>query len=251
MTLSGNLVAIDAHVHLHDEREALETLAAASRNFSRNAPCAATAVCMLAERDGFDVFSWLRTKLPETAEAESLWLDESRRMLIVAGRQIESSEGLEVLGLALGMPLPLEGRPAHEIIAALRTHDALPVLPWGVGKWLGPRGHLVDRLLKNEPGLFLGDNGGRPGFWPVPRFRRGVRVLPGSDPLPLPEASSTIGSFGCLMTCDLPADRPASALRRALRDPANKLLRFGRLASTFRFAIDQARLRVGNGKVEA
>lgn len=248
---SGDLVAIDAHVHLHDEREAMETLEAASRNFSRHAPGAATAVCMLAERDGFDVFSWLRTKLRATAENESLWFDESHRLLIVAGRQIESSEGLEVLGLALGMPLQLEGRPAHEIIAALRTHDSLPVLPWGAGKWLGSRGHLVDRLLDDEPGLFLGDNGGRPGFWPVPRFRRGVRVLPGSDPLPLPGASSAIGSFGCLITCDLPADRPASALRRALRDPASRLLRFGRLTNPLRFAIDQTRLRAGNGKAVA
>lgn len=199
---------------------------------------------MLTEREGYDVFSSLRAELLETAEAESLWLDESRRLLVVAGRQIVSREGLEILGLFLAAPVELEGRPANEIIAAIRAHDALPVLPWGVGKWLGPRGRLVDRLLDGEGELFLGDNAGRPGFWPVPRFRRGIRVLPGSDPLPIDGAEAAIGSFGCLLNCELPPDRPAAALRRALRDPAIELVRFGRLASPFRFAVDQARLRV-------
>lgn len=242
---SAGLVAIDAHVHLHDERDAASSLQQAVATFSRSAPGAGVAVCMLAERDGFDVFSALRAQLLPTAEAESLWLDESRTLLVVAGRQIVSSEGLEILGLALAERVVLEGRPASEIVAALRAHDALPVLPWGVGKWFGPRGRLVDRLLAEEPDLFLGDNGGRPAFWPVPRFGRGIaRVLPGSDVLPLRGSASAIGSFGCLVDCDLPADRPAAALRRALLDPAAEPVRFGGLANPLRFAVDQTRLRV-------
>lgn len=244
MTRPANLVAIDAHVHLHDKRGARRALEGAWSTFCRNAPGLGNAVCLLTERDGYDVFSSLRGELVETAEAESLWLDESRRLLVVAGRQIVSREGLEVLALFLGARVELEGKPASEIVAAIRAHDAVPVLPWGVGKWLGPRGRLVDRLLDGEGELFLGDNAGRPGLWPVPRFGRGIRVLPGSDPLPIEGADSAIGSFGCLLDCDLPPDRPAAALRRALRDPAAELVRFGRLANPFRFAIDQARLRV-------
>lgn len=246
MIRTTQLVAIDTHVHLHDEGDAIRTLERASATFSRHAPQAGTAVCMLAERDGFDVFSSLRTQLVPTAEAESLWLDESRRVLVVAGRQFETGEGLEILGLALLGPLELEGRPAREVIAALRTHDSLPVLPWGAGKWLGQRGRLVNRLLTDEPGLFLGDNGGRPGFWPIPRFGRGIRVLPGSDPLPIAGSSSTIGSFGCLVNCNVPADSPAAALRLALRDPATELARFGTPANPLRFVFDQTRLRVGS-----
>jgi hypothetical protein len=242
---SGNLVAIDAHVHLHDARDAVRTLEQAAATFSRAAPDAQMGVCMLAERDGFDVFSSLRSRLRGTAEAESLWLDEGRTLLVVAGRQIVSLEGLEILALATAAPIRLEGWPAGEIIAALRAHDALPVLPWGVGKWLGPRGRLVDRLLTQEPDLFLGDNGGRPGFWPVPRFGRGARVLPGSDALPFTGSAFAIGGFGCLVNCDLPADRPAEALRRALRDPEIEAVRYGALAGPLRFAVDQARLRLG------
>lgn len=246
MTPAPNRVAIDAHVHLHDERNARRALEAAWSTFRRNAPGLAAAVCMLTEREGCDVFSSLRSELVETAEGESLWLDESRRLLVVAGRQIVCREGLEILGLFLAAPIELEGRPASEVVAAIRAHDAVPVLPWGVGKWLGPRGRLVDRLLDcGGEELFLGDNAGRPGFWPVPRFRRAIRVLPGSDPLPIDGAEAAIGSFGCLLNCELPPDRPAAALRRALRDPTVELVRFGRLASPLRFAVDQARLRVG------
>jgi len=246
MTGPADIIAIDAHVHLHDERDARRTLENASATFRRTTGRADIAVCLLAERSGFNVFESLRAKLVPTRETESLWLDESRRLLVLAGRQIVSAEGLEILGLASLVPDRLDGRPAREIVSDLLARGALTVLPWGAGKWFGHRGRIVDRLLwETETSLFLGDNGGRPRFWPVRRFGRGVRVLAGSDPLPIPEGSAAIGSFGCLMQGSLPIDAPAAALRRYLSDPETRVERYGRLASPLRFAIDQARLRIG------
>ncbi|WP_243450865.1 hypothetical protein [Sphingosinicella sp. CPCC 101087] len=245
MTGSADVIAIDAHVHLHDEADAQRTLELALETFRRAAGRVDVAVCMLAERTGFNVFESLRTKLVGTAEAESIWLDGSRRLLVLAGRQIVSAEGLEILGLAALVPDRLEGRPAREIIADLLEIGALPVLPWGAGKWIGRRGRLVDRLIGETTGIFLGDNGGRPIFWPVRRFARGVRVVAGSDPLPVAGAWTAIGSFGSLLHGALPIDTPAAALRRCLRDPEIRLVRYGRLATPLRFAFDQARLRSG------
>ncbi|GFM28581.1 hypothetical protein [Novosphingobium sp. PY1] len=237
-------IAVDAHVHLHDEDTALSALEAAARSFAQAAPQAQTGVCMLVEREGFAVFQHLRGRLLQTGEANSLWLDESRRLLVVAGRQIVSAEGLEILGLGFSSTAPLERRPASEIVAAIHAAQALPVLPWGVGKWLGARGRLVDHLLQENPALLLGDNGGRPGFWKVPRFALDRRVLAGSDPLPLPGSSGTIGRFGFLLDGHLPAECPATALMQALRDPAAVLTPYGRLASPVRFLRDQIRLRL-------
>ena len=73
----------------------------------------------------------------------------------------------------------------------MRAVEALPVLPWGFGKWLGICGPLIaEEIATARPGeLFLGDNSGRPAMSPRPRLfaraeARGLAVLPGSDPLP-------------------------------------------------------------------
>ena len=126
----------------------------------------------------------------------------TEKIFVVAGRQIISSEGLEVLALATTEMLP-DGLPAQEIIQAVREGDGIAVLPWGVGKWLGRRGGVVRNLLESDLGgtFYLGDNGGRPAFWGTPSpFKLAhsldIRILPGTDPLPVTWEASRVGSFG-------------------------------------------------------
>ena len=239
-------VAIDSHVHLHSIAGAMEALRIARDRLSRNGR---TGVVMLAERQGFDILNALRDNLLATSELESFWLDEERTLLILAGSQIISSEKLEILALATRAKLP-DGLPAEQVIAEMTAADAIVVLPWGVGKWLGKRGALVDRLIAAaRPGmLLLGDNGGRPGFWPVRQFKSGLSVLSGSDPLPLPGWPDGVAKLASLIDADLSADAPAASLKRALRDPAASIGRMGRLASPFRFIMDQTRLRLHGGR---
>ena len=109
-------------------------------------------VLMLAEQSGSDVFAYLADHLSPCAEPDALWYEaDGARMLIVAGRQIVSDEGLEILALACREPIE-DGRPASTIVAELSARDALVVLPWGAGKWLGERGRLLGRLLAQEQG---------------------------------------------------------------------------------------------------
>ena len=117
--------------------------------------------------------------------------------------------------------LRAEAVDRQEILARVRWSGAVPVLPWGFGKWWFYRGALIEALLRRpEPKwLFLGDNGGRPEFGGSPRLlreagKRGVSVLPGSDPLPLPEHASRAGSCGFLMRNGVEERQPAAALRR-------------------------------------
>jgi hypothetical protein len=239
-------LAIDSHVHLHSAAGAMEALHTAHDRLSRNGR---TGVVMLAERQGFDVLNAIRDNLVATSEPESFWLDEKRTLLILAGSQIISSEKLEILALATTTRMT-DGAPAEKIIADMTAAGAIIILPWGVGKWLGKRGALVDRLLASaRPGtLLLGDNGGRPGFWPVRQFRSGPHVLSGSDPLPLPGWPAGLAKLASLIDVDLSFDKPAASLKRALRDPAMSIGRTGRLAGPIRFILDQTRLRLHGGR---
>lgn len=210
------------------------------------------AVVMLAERAGYDVFQQLTSKLEPTGEPESLWFEHAdQRLLVVAGRQIVTAEGMEMLGLATREQLP-DGLPAQQARARLYDRDAIVVLPWGVGKWLGRRGKLVDRLIESAtPGrMFLGDNGGRPSWWPVAQFSRGLSVLAGSDPLPLPNSALTIGRFGSFVGVTLSEESPVGSLKLALRDPTTRIGTYGKLAPALRFISDQTRLRIGRKSME-
>lgn len=241
---------IDAHVHLHDPSNALADLRQAAAGFAAAGNYAQPAIIMLAERAGFDVFSSLESQLPIAEEREVLWFQHaSQRIMLVAGRQIVTSEGLEVLGLGSRRVIP-DGLPLNEVLMRLEEADALIVLPWGVGKWLGKRGRVVDACLAqatasgNRDRLFLGDNGGRPAAWRVRQFESGFKVLSGSDPLPLTGTASAIGRFGSLIEFALPEEKPLQALKHVLRQPIIDIKHYGRPASIARFLIEQSRLRV-------
>jgi hypothetical protein len=244
--LTTGSLYIDAHVHLHDPANALGDLRQAAAGFMAAGTHGQPAVAMLAERAGFDVFGLLASQLKAGDEEEVLWFQhESQHLMLVAGRQIVTAEGIEVLGLGTRAQLP-DGLPLGDVLASLDNTDALTVLPWAVGKWLGRRGRLIDHCLSQArpDRVFLGDNGGRPAWWTVPRFDSGFKVLCGSDPLPLPGSAARVGRFGTRIEFILPQQKPLQALKRALRDPAAKLTRYGDLASSARFLWDQGRLRV-------
>jgi hypothetical protein len=236
---------VDSHVHLHDPARAMDDLRQAATAFAAAGGNEAPGVVMLAERSGYDVFQHLQSQLAHTWELNSLWYWQgNQRLLVVAGRQIVTAEGLEILGLATRLSLP-DGLPAEQVLARLDDADAITVLPWGVGKWLGQRGKIVDSLLERaRPGrLFLGDNGGRPNWWKVPQFSRGLPILAGSDPLPLPGSSNVIGRFGSVVDIQLSEHTPAARLKCALRDPATCISTYGRSTPSLRFIADQTRLR--------
>ena len=238
-------ILVDSHVHLHNPARAMDDLRQAAAAFAAAGGGEASGVIMLAERAGYDVFRQLQSQLSRTWELNSLWFwHGNQRLLVVAGRQIVTAEGLEILGLATRLPLP-DGLPADQVLKKLDAEDAIIVLPWGAGKWLGRRGKIVDRLLEQaRPGrLFLGDNGGRPNWWTVPQFSRGVPVLAGSDPLPLPKSGNVIGRFGSVIDIQLSEYTPAARIKCALRDPATRISTYGRLAPSLRFIADQTRLR--------
>jgi hypothetical protein len=246
---------VDAHVHLHDCFVPAEFLDHAAKNFERAGSlgddAAVLGALMLTESIGVNWFDRLAAASGSTTNPVGLgsWRIEqtgdpaallarrnSERLLLIAGRQVVAREGLEVLLLGTRASVP-DGRPIREVLAEGERLGALRVIPWGAGKWLFGRGRLLSTLLGSArpgDGFFLGDGSGRPFFWGSPAHfteaeRRGVRILPGTDPLPFPAEVTRPGSYGCFLIGEVDLTRPAEGIKAALRDPASRLVPYGRL----------------------
>lgn len=235
-------------MHLHDCYPPARFLAHAADNFERAARAhgwsAVPGVLMLTESAGVDGFGRLAAgadtgpwTVDPTADPSTLVArDGSRVLLLVAGRQVVTREGLEVLLLGTRVTMP-DGRPVREVLTDGERAGALRVIPWGVGKWLFGRGRLVNELVdaaRPGEGFFLGDSGGRPVFWTSPRHfdraaRHGIRVLPGTDPLPFASEVSRPGSYGFALACPEGVAPLAGAITAALRGAAARLTPYGRL----------------------
>ena len=271
---------VDAHVHLYDVLDPARLLAAVARH--RRAHAATTglsprapAVLMLtqtaAERPAEAVLAGMAdwriagmggdgalrlTAADGVADGEDDGAADKTAdgaagpegdILVVPGRQAVSSEGLEVL--ALGHPGPLaDSGTAADTIRAAGDAGALPVLPWGVGKWTGERGALARTLLLDppHPALAAGDNAGRLSAGPRPALlaaaeAAGRAVLPGTDPLPLPSEAGKVLRYG--FTMELDPDAPVRSLIDGLA-AGRRPVPVGRLEGPLRFAVLQGAMQV-------
>ena len=257
------MLLIDGHVHVYPCFDAARLLTAACANFdfamgrSSRTPTAFR-VLFLTEtsRDHwFRDAAAGRVQVPgwafrPTEEPVSLIArrEDGAEVCLVAGRQVAGREGLEVLALGTDQDIP-DGGSTEDVLDAVKKSGAMPVIPWGVGKWLGRRGGILDRMIESRAGDFLlGDNGGRPWCWPEPlQFKaaeaRGSLVLPGSDPLPFAGEESRAGSCGALLDTDIPGKRPAAEITELIRSRSYVLVPFGRRETSFRFVRNQVSMQ--------
>ena len=183
---------VDAHVHIHDCFDFQEFMDAAARNFtfhsSRAGPTTTHKyVLCLTESGGAYKFEEL-VKLADVNSAsmdttEAAWRCRHSgndrcliavhpilgEITIVAGRQIVTAEKLEILALGL-IGRWDDGLAASDVVESVIGSGAIPVLPWGFGKWLGRRRHVAKCLIEEygDGSLYLGDNSGRLSILPDP-----------------------------------------------------------------------------------
>ncbi len=257
-------VLVDAHVHLHDCFGATAFLDTAAANFAAAARALgleATPVgcLMLTESEGVDHFTSLAQgrasigtwRVSATDEPVSLIArrDNAAPIVLIAGRQIVCREGLEVLGLGTRATFT-DGLPIREALQRVAAEQALAVLPWGVGKWHGARGRLVADLIAARPvPLYVGDNGGRPALAPEPKLfavaeRAGIRVLPGSDPLPFAAQLAKVAGYGFIADVALDQANPFATLRGAIDRHDGRLRSFGRLETVTGFIRAQVAMQI-------
>lgn len=259
-------VLVDAHVHYHRCYEPAAFFDHALANFrragaGRGLPSGWIGCLLFTECAGDNYVDRLketrsigdpRWRFAATGEESTLVATcDGTEILLVGGRQVVTAEGLEVL--ALGAPDAFaDGRPIEETIAAIAGAGALPVLPWGFGKWTGRRGAIAARLaedLAHVPQLFFGDSAGRPSLWPRPRLlalaeRCGRIVLPGTDPLPLAADVGKVGRLGFVVDDGLDRERPFAALARWLAARRTSPTAYGRLERPITFVQRQVRMQL-------
>lgn len=261
-------VFVDAHVHIHDCFGLQDFFDAAARNFANHSLNAIPAarhkyVLCLTETYHADKFGELASQADDNSAGirttDAVWsirwgggeecLIAGHPVLgeieIVAGRQIVTAEKLEIL--ALGFVGKWEdGLPASDVVKSVVSSGAIPVLPWGFGKWLGSRRRAVESLIDEfgDGSLYLGDNSGRPALMADPAEfalarRLGMRVLPGSDPLPFSFEYDRAGSFGFYVDNFVDRESVWTGLRAILRNGESSLHSYGALESPFRFMRNQ------------
>ncbi len=261
MTHSLNTVFVDSHIHLYDLFDLELFLDHALQNFQDAArqltdQGAGTYVLFLTQSAKDKGIHRVRSECEENAAQKRWKFDRTEeadsfravspgkgKIFLLPGLQINTAEKLEVLALGTAQAIP-DGLSAEATLASIRESGAIPVLPWGVGKWLGRRGALVTALIEKAtfPHLFLGDNSGRPGFWGTPRhFSRnpGLKVLPGSDPLPLPSEVGMAARNGFHLHWELDEKRPTESLLTAIRDARSELKPFGKRERLLSFLRNQ------------
>lgn len=253
----------DCHVHFYPTYDISLALEMAwtkleTARVSAELPSKTTKILCLTERHDCFFFDELINKLPEgdspstykirpTKENCSLRLElmskerhgsERRELIIVAGRQIVTSERIEVLALASNLRLA-DGLSFSEVYQQIQQANGICAINWAPGKWFFRRGEIIRSLIasKDFPKLFLGDTTLRPTIWPKPNLMRrgeslGRKILSGSDPLPPRGEEDYIGSYGIVVPEIISAEYPAKSLRDFLLSSTGPFTTFGKRGSS-------------------
>lgn len=233
----------DTHIHVYPAHQPERLLDAAGQNLRRWAKTDNPDVGLFwVETAGLNTFeSWyagsVRLSNPFRIEPShdscSLQIVNDVTHHIIwcfAGRQIVTAERLEILGLVMNGIIP-DGLSAADTIRRVLDVGGIPVLPWGLGKWLLGRSPVVKSVLDefNADQLWVGDNAMRPKGWfaSAPLRDQNRRIIAGSDPLPMPGEESMAGSYGTRFTGQIDPHAPSESARTLLRCPPSDIERIG------------------------
>ncbi len=232
-------LAIDGHVHIYPNFDLIRAITG-GRNRLR-ALCnhkAAQPVWFLTERSDCFFFEQLisgklnpefaeRFRIEETRESSAIKIIERSNtaenppLLILAGQQVISTEGLEISMIGTSERIPDRKWSAKELIDKAEQSAGFAVLNWAPGKWFFGRGNIVKALLasKRTTDMLIGDTTMRTKLWPTPNLMaqaatRGFRIIAGSDPLPFMGEEDMIGTYGFCLQAEM--RMPVQSIKKAL-----------------------------------
>lgn len=256
------MILIDAHIHIHECFNLNLFFDSAKANFLdqiyelKIGP--ANAVLCLTESHKTHYFEILLQKalLKKKTERWNITCTLNNNVVkltdqlgfeifLIAGRQIVTKENLEVLAIGL-LEDPEDGSSIDEVLEYVNKNNAIPIIPWGVGKWLGKREKIIKNLIAHNRSfpIYLGDNGNRPLFWKKSNLfnfaaNHGIFNLPGSDPLPFRNGEKKPGSFGFLLKNSLDVSKPFDSVYSSINSTKKQFITFGKLEYPLNFLNNQ------------
>ena len=265
--MDTNLFLIDSHVHIHKCFDIEEYLNFTFKNFSNSAckidnSVSWVGVLLLTEIKGINFFNSLlnsfNKKNPNDynkirTEEEGSFIIQNRsrhKVIVVSGRQLITKGGIELLALCTTKDFT-ELEDLEKTIHNINKADAIPVIPWGFGKWVGEKKKIINKLIhvNKDINFFLGDNSGRPSFWFEPYIfklgkSRNRLILPGTDALPISSEVSKTGSYGFYLKTELNLSKPSEGLKKVLSDLNESPLTFGKLENPVKFLRNQLTMQL-------
>jgi hypothetical protein len=269
MASTSTLLLMDAHVHLYPSynldsafRTGVESLMRAYRKTGCNLPSNAVVVWLLTERHDCrffdeitetpDLFTHSNRQVRMGKEPGALLIQQKDLpdLYLLAGRQLVSAEGLEVLALTGWKKYPDRTHGTADLIRQVDACGAIPVLNWAPGKWFFKRGKIVRDLIGRSPesaSFAIGDTPLRHSLWASPKLmrravRKGMELLAGSDPLPFKGEEAMIGTYGNAVQGAFDPDQPVTSIRRILKDPESQIQIIGKRNNPFQFAWRELRI---------
>jgi len=267
-TLSQTTLVVDGHVHIYAQYDWAEAVTALLENLTTARQTIAPRqnvipVGLLAESQANHFYQVvMEAGVPLTKgslqveagpDSGSLVIRDAGTVkgYLIAGRQLVTSEKLEVLALGKDTSVS-SGLPIEETFKTVAAQGAMPVLSWSPGKWFFGRGKLVGSLIASHPpgSFMIGDIGLRPTAWTTPRLmelatQRGFKILGGSDSLPLPGEERWIGRAGFQVTGAFDSQKPAASVRALLQAPSSVFIPIGQHSSLIAFATRWGRNQMG------
>ncbi len=225
---------VDTHVHIYPFYEIHKALDAVLKNFNALSSDAVKVAC-LTERYDCHVYDDLATNSKNlVGDAFDIAVSNTGHSLkikststgqdfcLLPGQQIITSENLEILSLNCPQRVE-EGLPARQTIENVIKNNGVPVVAWGLGKWIGKRGGVVKDLLNTftPEQLAVGDTTMRPYGWFMPLIMRqakakGFKIIFGSDPLPFPGEECRPGSYATEISSSASDKRPREVIANML-----------------------------------
>lgn len=257
-------LAIDGHVHLYpvyDLPAAVHCGVQNLRNQAEKFNSEVISVWLLVERSDANFFEQIYRD-PGQFSREGLKFDRGKDdvtitvardgaviLYLFAGRQLVTSEGLEVLSLVSNLNIPDRQQSMDQVIQAVKHSGGIPALNWAPGKWFFQRGQVVARQIatRSIDEIFIGETTLRHTLWPAPKLiqkarKKGFPIIAGSDPLPFPGEERGIGSYGFLIEGEFDPEQPSRSLRNLIDHQRKSIRIIGKRNNVFTFARRQFKI---------
>ena len=259
-------IIVDGHVHIYSHYNLNDAIKIGINNLKstikEKTDSDVIPVWLLVERHDCSFFNEATDSAPINFENSGYTLNTSDEketliiekdgtpiLFILAGRQIVTQEGLEVMSLASTLFIEDRTKSTAQVIEHINKNGGVALINWAPAKWFFSRGKVVDKMLDifSPDELLIGDTSLRTTMWQLPKLmskaiKKGFKIIAGSDPLPFENEEKLIGTYCFQLTGKFDEKQPAASIRQLLKSSASDISIKGKRNGLIKFLKRQIRI---------